>query len=146
MRLILMAAICSAAAACSPNAPNGSSTPAASETTIATPEEPSHHWSEEKGGIYYYVTAVSDNDKANGQGAGDVVGYKFLGTNDDGEYTLGTTNLQGGTVMKAYCSKPCKIVRFSNGERMGYEEATVIGAAFADALSGQMKQTKAAAD
>jgi len=112
------------------------------ENTVTEPsvDLPAHNYSQEEKGVYYYVTAVSDNDKANGKGAGDALGFKYLGTNDNGEYVVASVEDDGEMSGKAFCRNPCTIVRFSSGQKIGYSPDSVIGAVFADVFAGQLKE------
>ncbi|MDY7525486.1 hypothetical protein [Sphingomonas sp. 10B4] len=105
------------------------------------PAAQSHNYTEESKGIYYYVGAVSENAKAQGVAAGQVSGFKFYGTTDDDQYILGLVDDNGRTVGKAFCNDPCVIVRPTIGEKFGAKD-TIIGAAFQDAITGQMKKYK----
>lgn len=119
-------------------APGAGDSPTPTTSNSDAPAPPSHRYAEKSKGVYYYVSAVSDNDRANGKGAGDVSGFKFLGKNDDGEFILGLVD--GSEIVgKAYCHKPCAVVRLSNGEKAGFSEDTVIGSAFTDAFNGQLE-------
>lgn len=105
------------------------------------PAPQGHNYTEEAKGVYYYVGEVSENAKAQGVAAGHVSGFKFYGTTDDDQYILGIVDDDGRTIGKAYCNDPCVIVRPSIGSKFG-AEATIIGAAFRDAIAGQLKKVK----
>lgn len=112
--------------------------PAPAVTESPTP--PSHNYSEETKGVYYYVAGVSENDKAAGKSAGEVLGFKFLGQNEDGEFIIAAIDDGGKEAGRAFCSKPCRIIRYSTGQKVGYSEDSVIGAVFSDVLSGQLRE------
>lgn len=114
------------------------------ENTLALPSQPApqiHNYTEASKGIYYYVGDVSENAKAQGIAAGHVSGFKFYGMTDDDEYILGIVDDHGKTIGKAFCHDPCMIVRPSVGPKFG-AEGTIIGAAFQDAIAGQLEKVK----
>lgn len=99
------------------------------------PPPPPHNYESVEDGIYYYLAAVSEDDRKNGFAAPKALGFRYYGRNSAGEDEL----LHVGSQL-AYCRRPCKIIRYSNGERIGFDEGTVIGAAFADVARGYLKK------
>lgn len=116
------------------------SNPEPVETNEAAPIVASHNWSEHKGAIYYYVASVSDNDKNNGQVAGDVVGYKYLGITKDGDYKLGVMGNDKVMIGTAICSNPCTVIHLSTGQSLGFDETSLIGSAFTDAFNNELEE------
>lgn len=147
MRNLLILASLVALSACGEPTPAANATASAEtidENSLAlpTPSAPqSHNYTEASKGVYYYVGEVSENAKAQGVAAGHVSGFKFYGTTDDDQYILGIVDDDGRTIGKAFCNDPCVIVRPSIGPKFG-AEGTIIGAAFQDAISGQLEKVK----
>src|SRR3546814_6793070 len=102
------AAIASLAAGCSKAADNNSQNPSAADPTMetapasldaesaptdASPSVPDHNYDEKRGWTYYYVAAVSDEDRKKGRAAGSVVAYQYLGTNEEGQHEIGRAHV-----------------------------------------------------
>lgn len=100
---------------------------------------PTHNFVEEERGTYYYVTAVSEEDQKKGKAVGDVLGYRYLGKNDKGQHVLASVADNGRVITKAYCSEPCTIIKYGDGERIAYNPDSIIGSAFQDAINGSLK-------
>ena len=141
MRRLLICVLFIALGACEPSTSDNSAASNGVAAAEATPAKPTHNYSELQNGVYYYITGVSDNDKAAGKAAADVVGVKYLGQNNGGEYTLALISDDSSVVGKAYCRNPCVIVRTSSGQKFG-AEGTVISEAFADAIAGELDKAK----
>lgn len=133
---IIAAALMLGATSCAPAAPDVTASP--TPTIDATPEKPAPQYIEHKGGVYYYSAAVSENDQKSGQAAGEVVGFRYLGRNSDGDYIL----QQDGTPRRATCSDPCRVIHYNLGPPLAYEPGSVIGAAMTDALNGNLEISK----
>ena len=101
-----------------------------------------HNYVEREGGAYYYVTAVSEEDKKKGVGTGAVIGFRFSGISKDGIYYLEQLSDNGRNVSSYSCSKPCVIIKQQSGGRIAFNPDSVIGSAFVDALSGQLEIDK----
>lgn len=116
---------------------------AATDTKIPTADipapVPAHNFVEEEGGTYYYVTAVSEDDQKKGKAVGDVLGFRYLGKNEKGQHVLASVAEDGRVMSKAYCSEPCAIIKYGDGERIAYNPNSVIGSAFQDAINGLLK-------
>lgn len=151
-RLVIAAACAIMLASCGRS--ETASPPAAAATddkmpTSALPAPaPMHNFVEEERGTYYYVAAVSEEDQKKGKATGDVVGYRYLGKNDKGQHVLVSVADNGRVITKAYCSEPCAIIRYGDGQRIAYNPGSIIGAAFQDAINGSLKATlgKSASD
>lgn len=113
---------------------------AATDSELPTAElpapVPTHNFVEEERGTYYYVTAVSEEDQKKGKAVGDVLGYRYLGKNDKGQHVLASVADNGRVIAKAYCSEPCTIIKYGDGERIAYNPNSIIGSAFQDAING----------
>lgn len=122
----------------------GSSENASSDETVAAPAapivptKPARNYTEEENGTYFYIAAVSDEDRQKGVAAGEVIGYRYLGLNDKQQHTLQLVAETSNATMKAYCSDPCAIIKFENGDRISFNPSSIIGAAFQDAINGHL--------
>lgn len=103
-------------------------------------ETPQPQYVEEKGGIYYYAGAVSENDKADGKASGEVFAFKYLGKSKDGEHKVAIVNDAGGIDGTATCPDKCKVIHMSNGQKLQYSPDSIIGAVFDDAVAGHLKE------
>lgn len=102
------------------------------------PTKPAKNYTEEENGTYFYIAAVSDEDRKKGVAAGEVIGYRYLGLNDKQQHTLQLVSDSSDATMKAYCSDPCAIIKFENGDRISFNPSSIIGAAFQDAINGHL--------
>jgi hypothetical protein len=100
---------------------------------------PTPNFVEEEKGTYFYVSAVSEEDRIKGKATGDVSGFRYLGKNDEGQHTLVSVSDDGQVTAKSYCSDPCSIIKRSNGSRIAYNPGSIIGGAFQDAMNGLLK-------
>jgi hypothetical protein len=103
------------------------------------PPLPDHNYDERRGWNYYYVAAISDEDRAKGRAAGEVLVYQYLGLNDDGHHVLASMRTNGTVSHTASCSSPCRIIDFSYGGNSAYTPQSIIGAAFQDAMRGKLR-------
>lgn len=92
-------------------------------------------------GVYYYEAAVSRNQSDAGQGAGDAVGYRYYGTNSQGEHILANVRSNGSVIQYVYCKNPCRVVRTSGGDRFVNNSRLVVYSAFSDAFRGRLRNT-----
>lgn len=109
---------------------------------IVPVEKPLPNYAEMENGVYYYIVAVSDEDRKKGVAAGEVIGYRYLGLNDKQQHTLQSISRNGSLSMKAYCADPCAIIKYENGERISFSPSSVIGGAFQDAINGHLAPYK----
>ena len=100
---------------------------------------PTPNFVQEENGTYFYVTAVSEEDRKKGKAVGDVIGFRYLGKNNKAQHVLATVSDDGQVISKAYCSEPCALIKRSDGTRIVYDPSSIIGAAFQDAMNGLMK-------
>ncbi len=143
--LVALAGSALVLASCGQKESNSPPSVAVTEAPIETTARPTpvlhHYYEEEERGVYYYVGAVSEEDRKNGKAAGEVYGFRYLGKNGEDQHVLTSVADNGRVIYKAFCSDPCKIIRYGDGERVGYNPNSIIGAAFADAMSGALKST-----
>lgn len=92
-------------------------------------------------GIYYYEAAISPRQREAGAAAGEAVGYRYYGTNSDGEYILARVESNGTIYEYVYCKKPCRVIRTSGGSRIANNNMLVASAAFSDAFRGKLRNT-----
>lgn len=106
---------------------------AASDALSAPPE---HNWISYQNGEYAYTVSISENEKKAGQAAEKVIMYRYLGFRN-GAYTLFMP--ADGAI--ATCQNPCTVITIGSGtgaEHFAYSPESVIGAAFQDAINGQL--------
>ena len=106
---------------------------------------PKPYYASKEAGKYYYVSAVSEEDRKKGKAAGDVVIIRYLGT-VHGRQTLETIHEDGTVIAVDTCTRPCSIIRevypgSGNPELIPYNEDSIIGAAFADGFNGFLKRS-----
>ncbi|AKM06123.1 hypothetical protein [Pelagerythrobacter marensis] len=102
------------------------------------PPRPSHYYDERDGVFYSYIAAVSEEDRKTGKVAGDVVTFAYLGEND-GKHVLARVMPNGTITGRSSCRSPCRVITYEDGTQVGYNESSIIGAAFADALNGELE-------
>ncbi len=112
--------------------------PAQPQSLSNGPSLPDHNYDERRGWSYYYVAAISDEERKNGRAAGGVAVYQYLGLNDDGQHVLANMNPNGSVGFTATCSSPCRIIDHSFGGNIAYSPESIIGAAFQDAMRGKL--------
>lgn len=144
---LAVACLSATIASCSDQQPNKISEQYTSPEPVASYESPpiptpapSPNWDEAEESTYYYIASVSEEDRAKGQAAGDVLAFRYLGTNGQSEHILARVANDGSIYHRAFCKDPCKIVRYEDGRRIAFERGSVIGAAFEDALAGRLEQ------
>ncbi|MBM0169683.1 hypothetical protein [Altererythrobacter sp. C41] len=102
------------------------------------PPRPSHNYDERDGVFYSYIAAVSEEDRKAGKVAGDVVTFAYLGERD-GRHILARVMPNGTITGRSSCRSPCRVITYEDGTQVGYNEGSIIGAAFADALNGELE-------
>src|SRR3546814_14239022 len=100
---------------------------AESAPTDASPSVPDHNYDEKRGWTYYYVAAVSDEDRKKGRAAGSVVAYQYLGKNEEGQHVLASMNTNGTVSHRASCASPCRIIDMSYGGNLAYSGRQSVG-------------------
>lgn len=102
---------------------------------VVQPPPPAPNYDSREGRDYYYVASVSEEERRKGTVVGPALGYRYLGQNDAGEDTL--YRLPNGP--KIYCGRPCRVIRYEDGERLGFSPQSLIGSVFEDAQRGLLK-------
>lgn len=143
--------LCLAIGACEDaNPPPGPAPPAyrvevSPEPTLhptPTPQpSPAHNYDERDGVLYSYVAAISEEDRKSGKAAGDVINFAYLGE-ENGVHVLVQVRPNGSIASRSTCRKPCRVITRDDGSQVGYNENSIIGAAFADALAGRLQQAQ----
>ena len=105
------------------------------------PPAPIPNWAEEDEGVYFYIASLSPQDIEEGKAAGDVIAYRYLGKNSDGEHVLANIANDGSIAYRAYCADDCSIIRYENGQRIAYSPNSIIGSAFNDAMRGLLVES-----
>jgi hypothetical protein len=113
-----------------------SPTPSATATPFA-PQSPAHYYDARDGVLYSYIAAISEDDRKAGKAAGDVFTFAYLGKRD-GKHVLVRVTADGRPIEEAYCGSPCRVISYPNGRQIAYNEGSIIGGAFADAIAGRM--------
>ena len=107
-------------------------------TEVTPPPKPEHRYADRDGDVYFYIMALSEEDKKKGKAAGGVVGFRYIGETND-VYRLQDAIPYGAINA---CSNPCKVIkttRHDGGiERVEFNPDSIIGAAFTDAFNGYL--------
>lgn len=115
-----------------------------SNSTLAkklAPARPSHHYIYSENGVYFYAAALTPQQKKDGYVSGDALAYRYFGVNDLGEHVLAVVTGNGSISYYAYCKNPCRVIRLDSGDRIVNNQSLLIGAVFADAMRGVLKNT-----
>lgn len=107
---------------------------------------PDHNYDEKRGWTYYYVAAISDEDRKRGRAVGSVSAFQYLGQNGDGEHILASLRSDGTVSYRAKCAKSCRIIDTDYGEKLAYSPSSIIGAAFDDAFRSRLRIAEWAKD
>ncbi|WP_197051924.1 hypothetical protein [Sphingomonas sp. 35-24ZXX] len=125
---------------------NGQSTAidstAIAEASPISPPAPTPNFVEEEDGVYYYVGAVSEDERKQGKSTGDVIGFRYLGLNSDGHHRIANVGSDGAMLAYSSCAVPCKIIKYEHGGRTAFSPNSIIGGAYQDAMNGLLKQEK----
>ena len=115
--------------------------PAGVEVKAASspPPMPRHNYDERDGSNYFYVAAVSEEDRKKGIAAGNVIVFQYLGLDDDGKHVLASIDTDGSIMNRARCASPCRIIQRDYGKPIAYSPGSIIGAAFEDAFRGKLR-------
>ena len=115
-------------------------------TVKAAPSKPAPRYDEREGDTYFYIGDVSEEERKQGKALGSIVGFRSLGMTDDA-HRLAAVSDSGSVIRRYECPAECKIIksRDSTGvERLPYDQNSIIGAAFADAIGGNLQVAKSA--
>jgi hypothetical protein len=121
------------------NAADQADVAANAAAAAAAAAEPQHNWISHENGEYGYAVGISDDARKSGQAAEQVTMYRYLGFTN-GIYTVTAPG------MLATCGSPCNVITVTNGyatEHIAYNPGSVIGAAFEDAINGQLEPWQA---
>lgn len=110
-----------------------------------SPARPAHNYDARDGLIYSYFAAISEDDRKAGKAAGDVVSFAYMGKKN-GKHVLARVDSDGSILGYSSCAKPCAVITKSDGSQVTYNESSIIGAAFADALAGRLNVATVAND
>lgn len=114
--------------------------------SVAEASAPQPRYDDSENGVYFYASEVSEEDQKKGKALGSVSGFRYLGQDASGRYKLGLVSDNGTVISRYACSSPCKIIKdLDNGERIPFNSASIIGAAFEDAINGLLKEQPKAA-
>lgn len=110
---------------------------------LVEPRRPSTppNFAESENWTYHYVTAVSDEDREKGRALGDIVSYQYRGMRN-GRHVLASVDDDGAVLGESECSDPCRIITSRHGRRtrrLPYDNGSVIGSAFEDAMNGHLQ-------
>jgi hypothetical protein len=106
------------------------------ESNAPLPAKPNYQ--EAENDTYYYITAVSEEDRKKGKATGDVLGFRYSGKNDNGEHVIHQISDQDRTIDTLICKEPCKIIKSEDGSRTPYVSNSIIGSVFEDAMIGHL--------
>jgi hypothetical protein len=117
------------------------SAPEGSEAAVAPtpPPMPRHNYDERDGSNYFYVAAVSEEDRNKGLAAGNVIVFQYLGLDDDSKHVLASIDTDGSIINRSRCASPCRIIQRDYGKPIAYSPRSIIGAAFEDAFRGKLR-------
>jgi hypothetical protein len=106
------------------------------------PPLPTHKYDFEDKGVYGYVAAVSDEERAKGRATGELSLFAYRGSKQ-GVHRLTMYNDAMVRFGDYECETPCRVIRSLSGEtvvrRIPYNPSSILGAAFADALAGRLR-------
>jgi hypothetical protein len=113
-------------------------TEAPSASAALVPQRPAHNYDARDGVLYSYIAAVSEEERKEGVAAGDAFTFAYLGKRE-GKHVLVRVTADGRPIEEAYCGTPCRVITYANGRQLGFNEGSIIGAAFADATAGRLE-------
>ena len=115
--------------------------PSANPTTsgLTTLPVPSHRYDAVEGSIYYYAAGVSDEERKQGKRAPDLLGFRYLGRNENGSDMVERID-KGVVISQSECARPCRVIHRSDGSTTGFDEGSIIGGVFADIAAGKLKK------
>lgn len=112
--------------------------PVSEPNNVPPPARPAHHYDSKDGVRYSYVAAISEDDRKAGKAAGSVYTFAYLGKRGE-KHVMVRAAADGRAMGEVYCSNPCRVISYPDGEQIEYNEGSIIGAAFADALAGRLE-------
>jgi hypothetical protein len=99
----------------------------------STAPVPEPNYDEKDGANYYYVGALTEEERKSGKTTGYVFSFQYGGKDDSGAHIVFSAG------QRYTCSVPCKIIKASNGTLTQYSENSIIGVVFQDAMRGFLK-------
>lgn len=120
--------------------PTGSALPLATQTapTTLAPPRPMKHYDAVEGTTYYYNAGITEEERKKGKQAPDTLAFWYLGKDAEGRDMIqDVVNGVGSAI--SVCARPCRIIH-ENGRDVGFDEGSIIGAAFSDAQRGFLKK------
>jgi hypothetical protein len=93
---------------------------------------PQPNYNEKDGANYYYVAALTEEERKGGKLTGEVFTFQYGGKDESGAHIV--VGAQRYT-----CAVPCKIIKAANGSLIQYSESSIIGGVFQDAMRGFLK-------
>lgn len=122
----------------SPFAPSPTQAPV---PVLAEPPTPktTRRYDSAEGFTYYYSAAVTEDESKTGKVAPDMVAFWYLGRDFEGRDQIQRASADGSGRI-ANCARPCKVIHYSDGTVVGFDERSIIGAAFSDAQLGFLKK------
>lgn len=114
---------------------------ATSAPASPVPAVASHNYDFREGDAYGYIAAISDEERAKGKGAGDVLMYRYAGFKD-GLHRLEHLAADGSVMFRSECPEPCVAIKIQGRHgvsRMAYSANSVLGAAYQDAMNGKLR-------
>lgn len=97
-----------------------------------TAPAPQPNYNEKDGANYYYVAALTEEERKSGKLTGEVFTFQYGGKDESGAHIV--VGAQRYT-----CAVPCKIIKAANGSLIQYSESSIIGGVFQDAMRGFLK-------
>ena len=108
----------------------------------AMPTETFPNYAFEDGGLYGYVSEVSEEDRAKGRATGDLSLFAYRGSSR-GVHRLTMYDDEMAKVGDYECHDPCQVIRRMEGSstlrRIPYDPRSILGGAFEDAIRGRLQ-------
>jgi hypothetical protein len=118
--------------------------PAPAPVAVPVPAPPRHRYNFKDGDLYGYLGAISEEDQKRGVATPSVVRFRYTGFWQGAHHLLLIAD--SGSVLEAdECAVPCIAIKetYYNGQvrRVGYSPDSIVGAAFEDAINGQLRRS-----
>ena len=102
---------------------------------------PTANYTEFDDDIYMYEVPPSEKDISEGKILGSISQFKYLGQDKYGFHKIGLFLDEYGIISVKKCKNPCKVI-YSSEEKIPYNNNTIIGSVFEDALNGRLSIAK----
>lgn len=119
--------------------PPASSYPSSLSQNPAKPPVPAPRYDEQRGDNYLYISAVSDEDQSKGISVGNVIAYQYWGIDKAGRHIVAVVDGAGRPKAEYACKNPCKIIDGEAGTMIAFNDSSMIGAVFSDAINGHLQ-------